>query len=158
MENDLLVGDKIMNIELEEAIKTAIQGCNVQLYDIQKLKENKTNILRVTITSKDGVSLEKCTEVSRMISPILDIYEPMNSKYNLEVSSPGIERKLKKLEHFYYSIGENVKIKDYTTDTTKGKLLEVDDNGIITIQTNDNDIVKINFNDILSASTYFVWK
>jgi ribosome maturation factor RimP len=145
-------------VELEESIKLAVEGCGVNLYDIATTKEHKDSIFRVYISSCNGISLEQCTEVSRMISPILDIYPPMNGKYKLEVSSPGIERKIKTLEHFKLSIGEDVKIKEYSTETLKGKITEVNNNGTIILEDKDGDIQTINFDDILSASTYFEWK
>lgn len=85
---------------LEESIQIAVEGCGVSLYDIVNLKENDMNIYRVYITSNEGISLDKCAEVSRQISPLLDVHEPLSGKYNLEVSSPGIERKLKKPSSF----------------------------------------------------------
>ncbi len=144
-------------MELEESIKLAAQGCGVDLYDIQQTREHKLNILRVYISHKDGVNLDKCAHVSRMISPLLDIQEPMNGKYNLEVSSPGIERKLKTLHHFKCSIGCDVKVKEYSTDVLKGKLLDVSDDGIITIEDIDNGIKTTKFEDVLSSSTYYNW-
>lgn len=100
-------------MNLEESIEIAVQGCGAEVYDIVTLKENDANIFRVYVTSKDGINLDKCAEISRMISPILDLDEPMNGKYNLEVSSPGIERKLKNPRHYKASIGEKVKLKDF---------------------------------------------
>ena len=144
-------------MELEESIKLTVEGCGVELYDIVTTKEHKKNVLRIYITSKDGVNLEKCTEVSRMVSPLLDIHEPFSGEYNLEVSSPGIERKLKTLNHFKSSIGEKVKIKEYSTDSIKGEILSVDEDGTITIRDEDGDELKTKFEDILSASTYFEW-
>jgi len=146
-----------MEQELEESIKLAVEGCGVDLYDIAMAKEHKMNILRVYITSKDGVNLDQCAHVSRMISPLLDIHEPMNGKYNLEVSSPGIERKLKTLYHFQCSIGSDVKIKEYSSKVTKGKLLEVTEDGLIVIEDLDKNRVEIKFDDILSAATYYDW-
>jgi ribosome maturation factor RimP len=146
-----------MEQQLEESIKLAVEGCGVDLYDIQIAKEHKMNILRVYITSKDGVNLDQCAHASRMISPLLDIHEPMNGKYNLEVSSPGIERKLKTLHHFACSIGSDVKIKLYSTEVQKGKLLEVSDDGLIAIEDLDKNRVDIKFDDILSAATYYDW-
>jgi len=143
--------------KLEDSIALAVKGCGVDLYDIQLTKEHKVNILRVYITSKDGVNLDVCAKVSRMISPLLDVEEPISGKYNLEVSSPGIERKLKTLHHFQCSIGENVKIKEYSTETFKGKLLDVTDEGKITLEDIDNGNIEVKFDDILSASTYFDW-
>lgn len=144
-------------MELEESIKLAVEGCGVDLYDIQQTKEHKVNILRVYITSKNGVNLDQCAHVSRMISPLLDIEEPMNGKYNLEVSSPGIERRLKTLHHFKCSIGSNVKVKEFSTEVIKGKILNVTDDGIITIDDINNGEMTTKFDDILSASTYFEW-
>ena len=99
-------------MNLEEQIKLIVENSGLKLYDIVTTKEHERNIFRVIVTSKDGVNLDKCAEISRLISPILDIDEPMGGKYNLEVSSPGIERKLKKPEHFIASIGELVKVKN----------------------------------------------
>jgi ribosome maturation factor RimP len=145
-------------MELEESIKLAVEGCGVDLYDIQQTKEHKTNILRVYISHKDGVNLDKCAQISRMISPLLDINEPMNGKYNLEVSSPGIERKLKTLHHFRCSIGCDVKVKEYSTEVLKGKLLDVSNDGLISIEDINNGLQTTKFDDILSASTYYNWK
>ncbi len=145
-------------MELEESIKLAVEGCGVDLYDISQTKEHKVNILRVYISHKDGVNLDKCAHVSRMISPLLDINEPMHGKYNLEVSSPGIERKLKTLHHFKCSIGSDVKVKEYSTEILKGKLLEVSDDGTITIEDIDEGVKTTSFDEVLSASTYFSWK
>jgi ribosome maturation factor RimP len=146
-----------MEMELEESIKLAVEGCGVDLYDIQITKEHKVNILRVYISSKDGVNLDQCAHVSRMISPLLDIQDPINGKYNLEVSSPGIERKLKTLHHFKCSIGSDVKIKEYSTEVIKGELIEVLDDGTMTINDINNGTVTIKFDDVLSASTYYDW-
>jgi len=144
-------------MELEESIKLAVEGCGVDLYDIVQTKEHKTNILRVYITSKNGVNLDQCAHASRMISPLLDIEEPMNGKYTLEVSSPGIERKLKTLHHFECSIGSNVKVKDYQKELLKGELISVNSDGLISIKDLDENIHEIQFDDVLSASTYYEW-
>lgn len=143
-------------MELEESIKLAAEGCGVDLYDIQQTKENKTNILRVYITSKNGVNLDQCAHVSRMISPLLDIEEPISGKYTLEVSSPGIERKLKTLHHFQCSIGSNVKIKNYSNEVIKGELISASDDGILHIDEN-SEVKEIKYDDVLSASTYYDW-
>ena len=143
-------------MELEESIKLAVEGCGVDLYDIQQTKEHKINILRVFISSKEGVNLDKCAHVSRMISPLLDIQEPMSGKYTLEVSSPGIERKLKTYHHFECSIDSDVKIKLYSMEMKKGRIISVD-NGIVAIINLDNIKEEIKYDDILSASTYYEW-
>ena len=145
-------------MNLEESIKIAVEGCGVKLYDITTAKEHYDNIFRVYIVSPDGINLDKCAEVSRMISPLLDINEPMNGKYKLEVSSPGIERKIKTLNQFMGSLGENVKIKEYSTEMLKGELVEVLEDGTITVKDKDGDTQSTKFDDVLSASTYYEWK
>ena len=144
-------------MNLEESIKIAVQGCGVELYDIVTTKEHNNNIFRIYITSKDGINLDKCAEVSRMVSPILDLDEPINGKYNLEVSSAGIERKLKTLHHFICSVGEKVKIKEYSTEIFKGELIQASEDGSLKIK-DDTQIYPIKFDDVLSASTYYEWK
>lgn len=140
---------------LEESIQIAVEGCGVSLYDIVNLKENDSNIYRVYITSSDGISLDKCAEVSRQISPLLDVHEPLSGKYNLEVSSPGIERKLKKPAHFKASINENIRIKDFEKNILEGKLLRADDNEIV-LQTEHGEEI-ISYDEISLASTYYEW-
>ena len=148
-----------MEKELEESIKLTVEGCGVNLYDIINTRENKNNILRIFISSSEGISIDKCAQVSRMLSPLLDIHEPVNGKYILEVSSPGIERKLKTLNHFQNSIGDMVKIKEFSTETFKGKLISVSDDGNIVLEDEESkQNIDIKYDDILSASTYFVWK
>lgn len=142
-------------MNLEESIKLAVEGCEAQLYDIVTTKENDKNIFRVYVTSKEGISLDKCAEISRMISPILDIDEPMSGVYNLEVSSPGIERRLKKPQHFIASLGEKIKLKDFEKNTIKGELVFADDSEI-KIKTEHGEEI-ITYDEISSASTYFEW-
>jgi len=142
-------------MNLEESIEIAVKGCGAELYDIVSLKENENNIFRVYVTQQGGISLDKCAEISRMISPILDIEEPMNGKYNLEVSSPGIERKLKKPQHYKSSIGEKIKLKDFDKNIIKGEILEANDDAI-KIKTEHGEEI-ITYDEISSASTYFEW-
>ncbi len=142
-------------MNLEESIKIAVEGCDAQVYDIVTIKENNINIFRVYVTSPKGISLDKCAEISRMISPILDIDEPMNGNYNLEVSSPGIERKLKKPQHFKASIGEKIRLKDFEKNIVKGELLFADENEI-KIKTEHGEEI-VSYDEISLASTYFEW-
>ncbi len=142
---------------LEEQIKIAVEGCDVSLYEITNAKDNDSNIFRVTITAVGGITHDKCQEISKIISPLLDIQEPMKGKYLLEVSSPGIERKLKSLEHVQASVGENIKGKEYSSESFKGKLISVEDD-ILTVLDEQNEKFKIAYNDVLSISTYYEWK
>ena len=142
-------------MNLEEQIKLIVENNGLKLYDIVTTKEHDRNIFRVIVTSKDGVNLDKCADISRLISPLLDIEAPMYGIYNLEVSSPGIERKLKKKEHFIASVGELVKIKNYETEIFKGELLNADNEKVV-VKTEFGE-EEISYDNILSAATYFEW-
>ena len=142
-------------MSLEESIKLAVESLGANLYDIVSAKEHDKNIFRVLVTAPNGISLDKCAEISRMISPILDVDEPMGGEYILEVSSPGIERKLRKKEHFIASVGEKVKIKNFATETYKGELISAD-NEKIAVKTEFGE-EEITYDNILAAATYFEW-
>ena len=142
-------------MSLEQSIKLAVESLGANLYDSVSTKAHDRNIFRVLVTAENGISLDKCAEISRMISPILDVDEPMNGEYVLEVSSPGIERKLRTKEHFKASIGEKVKIKNFATEVYKGELILADNEKII-VRTEFGDD-EITYDSILSAATYFEW-
>jgi len=142
-------------MSLEESIKLAVESLGAKLYDIVSAKEHDRNIFRVLVTTPNGISLDKCAEISRMISPILDVNEPMGGEYVLEVSSPGIERKLRKKEHFISSVGEKVKIKNFAMEIYKGELIFADNEKII-VKTEFGDD-EIAYDSILAAATYFEW-
>ena len=142
-------------MSLEESIKLTVESLGAKLYDISTLREHDKNIFRVSITCEGGVNLDKCAEISRMLSPILDVDEPMSGEYILEVSSPGIERKLKKKEHFISSVGEKVRVKDLATDVFKGELILANEDKIV-IKTEFGE-EELTYDNILSASTYFEW-
>ena len=142
-------------MSLEESIKLAVESLGANLYDIVSAKEHDKNIFRILVTAPNGISLDKCAEISRMISPILDVDEPMGGEYILEVSSPGIERKLRKKEHFISSVGEKVKIKDFAMEIYKGELIFADNEKII-VKTEFGDD-EITYDSILAAATYFEW-
>ena len=142
-------------MSLEQSIKLAVESLGAKLYDIVNAKEHDRNIFRVLVTAEKGISLDKCAEISRMISPILDIDEPMNGEYILEVSSPGIERKLRNKDHFKGSIGEKVKIKNFETVVFKGELILADNEKII-VKTPDGH-EEIPYDNILAAATNFEW-
>ena len=142
-------------MSLEESIKLAVESLGANLYDIVSTKEHDRNIFRVLVTAENGISLDKCAEISRMISPILDVDEPMGGEYILEVSSPGIERKLRKKDHFLGSVGEKVKIKNFAMEIFKGELISADNEKIV-VRTEFGDD-EITYDSILAAATYFEW-
>lgn len=82
----------------------------VRLYDLELLGTGRGKILRIYIDKDDvaGVSLDDCSNVSRGMSLLLDVEDPIEGAYNLEVSSPGLERVLKKKWHYDMSVGKEI--------------------------------------------------
>ncbi len=142
-------------MNLEESIKMTVNSCGLELYDILTTKENNIDIFRVLISSPNGVTLNQCSKISKLLSPILDVDEPMYGRYALEVSSPGIERRLRKTQHYEASIGESISIKDLNKNIIKGILKSANEKEII-ISIEDVEQT-ISYKDISSARTYFNW-
>lgn len=97
--------------KVENLIKEKIQELGYELYDVQYVKEGKDYFLRVFIEKEDGIDLNDCEKVSNEINPLLDEKDFIKEMYFLEVSSPGIERVLRKDEHLKKSIGQEIEVK-----------------------------------------------
>lgn len=143
-------------MSLESDIKKMVQSVGLSLYDIGIVNENENTIYRVSVTAPGGVSLDQCANLSHLISPLLDITAPVSGDYRLEVSSPGIERRLKTLEHFIQSIGEKVSVTTIEKEKTEGELITADSENI-TIRTKEEGDKSIPFRSINKAKTYFEW-
>jgi ribosome maturation factor RimP len=143
-------------VSLEEDIKKMVESVGANLYDIQTLNENNETIYRVSIIDKDGkTDINKCVEITHLLSPLLDVNPPISGEYRLEVSSPGIERKIKKPHQYALSKGENVELKLFSTERVKGVLKDFKDNKII-LET-EFGLEEFDLDDISSAKTYFEW-
>ena len=84
-----------------------------EIYDTEFSKEGGNSILRVYLDKPGGINIDECEEFSRALSDALDKNDPIPGNYYLEVSSPGIERRLRHREHFESSIGETVDVRLY---------------------------------------------
>lgn len=143
-------------MSLERDIKKMVESIGLSLYDTAILNENDQTIFRVSVTAPGGVTLDKCVEATHLISPLLDVTPPMGGEYRLEVSSPGIERKLKTLDHFAQSVGEKVLFSTIDKQKFDGELLSAK-NEDITVKTKDGEIHTVPFRSISKAKTYFEW-
>ncbi len=142
-------------MNLETQIAKIVESNGLFLYDIETVTEFDETIYRVLVTKVGGVTLDECADISYELSPFLDVNPPMSQRYRLEVSSPGIERKLKKPLHFKNAIGEKVKLKILGGDKLKGTLKSADDNGIV-VDTKSGE-ESYNYADLNTCKTYFEW-
>ena len=138
-------------------IENILKDNGVELYDTETVEEDGRKIFRVYITSENGISLDKCTEITRILSPLLDTDPPVDGHYFFEVSSPGIERKLKKPLHFMRSVGEILKIKTKDKKNFIAKLIDADKEGIVLQTDSEKELFRVKYDEIYKARTYFEW-
>lgn len=104
--------DKVkIETTIEEIVFPIINGLGYEFIDVEYVKENREWYLRIYIDNETGITLDDCTKVSRVISDKLDEIDPIEDSYYLEVSSPGLNRPLKKERDFEKSIGKKIVIK-----------------------------------------------
>ena len=96
--------------ELRDLLEPVVARLGYELTDLEAKIGGKSGVLRVFIDKPDGIDLDDCEQVSRAVSTLLDVEDPLPGHYDLEVSSPGLDRKLTKVEHFQRFSGEEVKI------------------------------------------------
>ena len=142
-------------MNLETQIAKIVEANGAALYDIEIVTEFDETIFRVLVTKVGGVDLDLCADISHELSPFLDVHPPMTQRYRLEVSSPGIERKLTKPVHFQNAIGEKVKLKIKGSDKLKGVLKSADNNGIV-VETKHGD-EHFDYGVLGTVKTYFDW-
>ncbi len=145
--------------KVEKRLKPIIENLNYELYDVQYVKEGKDYYLRIII-DKDGIiDIDDCENVNNAITDILDEEDYIKEQYYLEVSSPGLERVLRKKEHFLKQIGNEISIKLFKAiDKEKeliGVLKEYNDNEIILEVNNIN--INIDLKNIALAKTIYEW-
>jgi ribosome maturation factor RimP len=96
--------------ELQKLLEPTVERLGYELTDLEFRLGSKGGLLRLTIDKPEGIALDDCEKVSHAVSALLDVEDPMQGDYNLEVSSPGLDRKLTKVEHFQRFAGETLKV------------------------------------------------
>ena len=106
------------NIEerVEKLLKPTIEKIGYELYDVEYAKEGKNYFLRIFIDKPEGIDLNDCEKVNDAINDILDEADYIKEQYFLEVSSPGIEKILKKDKHLEQNKGQEIQIKLFQKD------------------------------------------
>ncbi|MDA9680201.1 ribosome maturation factor RimP [Gammaproteobacteria bacterium] len=100
-----------MSDQLNELFQPVVEAMGCELWGIERLSMGRYSTVKIYIDSKTGVKIEDCAKVSRQVSSLLDVENPVNGEYTLEVSSPGLNRRLFKLEHYAAFVGSEVRIR-----------------------------------------------
>lgn len=130
-----------------EIAKPIADELGLDIWDIRFEKEGSSWYLRIFIDKADGVSIDDCVNMSHAIDKPLDDADPIEQSYCLEVSSPGIERDLKRDAHFEACIGKRIKLKLIRPLNDKREyngILKSYDNSVIELRTDDGSGIMIN--------------
>ena len=97
--------------KIENLLKDIIEDLDYELYDVEYVKEGKNYFLRIYIDKPEGIDLKDCEKVNDAISDLLDEANYIKEPYFLEVSSPGVERVLRRDKHLEQNKGKEIEIK-----------------------------------------------
>ena len=139
---------------LESLLAPAVQGLGFTLWGIEFRSSQKHAHLKVFIDHKDGITVDNCSDVSHQVSGVLDVEDPINVPYTLEVSSPGIDRPLMKIAHFEQYVGSTIKIRlGWAINNRKnymGTLMRVDQDEVAMEM--DGETIEFPFNAVKRAN------
>jgi len=143
-------------MDLDTPLRSLLASLDLDLYDVEMV----SGTLNVIVSKAGGVDLESLTKANRTIGEWLDLNDPFPGHYTLDVSSPGLERKLRTSHHFTSAIGELVTLRERRgnepTRRLEGVVLSVEGNAV-TIAEHELGTVSVNIDDIERARTVFVW-
>jgi ribosome maturation factor RimP len=141
-------------VDAEALVRPVIEGEGLELVDVTFGREGGRRILRVTVDGDDGVDLDAISELSQKVSRRLDLegFEP--GPYALEVSTPGIERPLRRPKDFRRAIGERVRVKT-EEDVLEGELRAAEDDAILIAAGEDERRVALD--EVAGARTVVDW-
>ncbi|MFQ3228658.1 ribosome maturation factor RimP [Reinekea sp.] len=97
--------------EINALVEPVVVGMGFSLWGIEFVRSGKYTTLRIYIDHEDGIGVDHCADVSRQVSAVMDVEDPISTEYTLEVSSPGMDRPLFTLEQYGAFVGEWVEVK-----------------------------------------------
>jgi len=142
--------------DLETPFRSLLSDLGLDLYDLEMVKAT----LNVVVTRPGGVDLEALTKANRVISEWLDVNDPIAGRFTLDVSSPGLERKLRTPAHFLSTVGEVVTLRELRGDQPTRRLegtVVAADKTTVTLNDAEHGDVVVRLDAIERARTVFKW-
>ena len=132
--------------KLTDMLRPAVEEVGKELLGIEYISAGNNSVLRLFIDHENGIDVDDCAEVSRQVGAILDVEDPIGSEFNLEVSSPGLDRPLFDKPHYEAVIGEIIEVKLSIPlngrRKFKGRLAAVEnDTLVVTVDSEDYELV-----------------
>lgn len=124
-------GNQKIAAQVEELAEPIAAELGVDLYDVQCRLESHGFVVRIVIDRPDGVSIDDCASVSRQVGHILEVEDLIECPYHLEVSSPGLDRPLKRGKDFIRAVGKKAKVTTTEPCTHVGRIVQADAEKIV---------------------------
>jgi len=128
--------------KITEMLRPSVEMVGKELLGVEFISAGKHSVLRLFIDHENGINVDDCAEVSRQVSAVLDVEDPISTEYSLEVSSPGLDRPLFELSHFEAVVGETINVKTSMPLNGRRKF-----KGILAAIENDTLIVTVDGED-----------
>ena len=147
---------------VQAVVEPLVRARRCSLYDLEWLGRGPTQVLRVSIDAPGGVDTDTLEVVSKMISRALDEADFIQGRYSLEVSSPGLERNLRRPEHFAGIVGRDdltarVKVREGDeVRVLEGVVTEAGEDGF-RLETSEGESMAVGYDYVVSARTLFHW-
>ncbi len=150
-----------LDATLEKEIGELVADEGLSLLSTELVGSGATAILRLVVDGPEGVTLDQCASVSRQASAILDVEDPISHKYTLEVSSPGLDRKLYARDDYDRFAGRRVKIRMEPTYRTHrmvvGELIGIEGKSVI-VKSTDGEQLSLPSDQVFEARLEVDWK
>ncbi len=149
-----------LNAAITEQLRSLAASEGLGLVSTEMMGSGPQSILRLVVDGPDGVTLDQCATISRQASALLDVEDPLSHGYTLEVSSPGMDRKLYSEEDFKRFSGHRINVRMAPSfrqhRTVAGELLAFED-GVVSINTDAGDRVELPFDEVFEARLEIDW-
>jgi ribosome maturation factor RimP len=136
--------------KLTEMLRPAVEEVGKELLGCEFVSAGNHSVLRLFIDHENGIEVDDCAEVSRQVGAILDVEDPISTEYNLEVSSPGLDRPLFEMAHFQAVVGETINVRLNMPlngrRKFKGKLITIENDTLVVAL--DGEEYELIFNNI----------
>jgi ribosome maturation factor RimP len=150
-----------LDTALQKQLSALVESEGLELVATEVIGNGPKTILRLIIDGEDGVSLDKCALISKQASPILDVEDPFRHHYTLEVTSPGLDRKLYSPSDYQRFTAQRVMVKmkpSYRPHrTVSGDLLGLDQ-GQVSMRLDSGDEIKLPYDEVHEARIEVDWK
>jgi len=141
----------------KDILENILVKTEIYLIDVDYTKENNVYYLKIFINKEEGITIEECSNVSRQLSKVLDDEDYIETKYFLEVSSPGIDRPFKAIDDYKNNINKKIEInlyaKKFNEKSFVGKLVNIDRESII-LELENKKNHRFNFDEISKANKH----